>query len=1102
MKHMLRLFCWILLSFFSNICFAADEWPILLSPTDSIGHQTPQGEADASNLCSGGNLSPLGLLNPTYLAYDEVKARLFITDSGNNRIVIYEKGIDGHFTPLAVLGQKQAPAECRTGAALPRSDFQLLERFYSTPRGLSLSHTTSGSESKTFLFAADTAGRILVYDVSGEIRSGMAANFAFGPFMIPAALRSAEKDFVPSGVAVFQDRIYIIDNRNYRVVAYDVNTVLREKTHFQGSPVAIYGQADIAERIPAATNPTHVQNPLGLTVSADHVWIADGGNHRVLGYRHADLRPCPSHNAILCNAAPSLILGQPDYVTKTTGYLANQLSTPTALAIGTLLFQGTLKNVLFVAESDARIVAYDLANIRTHASAITQMGHLSFGVALNSDYQNAFERRGNQSYGLIPVTLDGKSVLLSSQYAFHRVMAFDVSQGMHPLADPDAKARFVLGQSDFKHLCENSPLTASDFSAPEDVRVYRGRFGNRLFVSDSRNRRIVAFSLTSTGNIDATHEPIILGQPDAASCYSWSSVEDRHTGRNGLFSPTNMYIHSFPSTDILFVTDGIRQRVVGFDLKNLQTGMEASLQIGRPFTRDQQQFDYEATTTGILLRNQTLLSPCGLSGDDAYLYVAECAGGRVTSWKWDDLLVAMTTDAANRQGPERPVIIPPLQATGVLGAPNLTSTSFAIPVGCSSPTAPTYRGESPNARTLCYPYHLANDDRYLYVGDNVWNRVLAFPKTALLSPDKNAVAVIGQPDFSGYLRFHGGNAYDGRGLNKPKGLQIKNNYLYVADEKDSRLLVFYVNNAAPQSYPEAFAVMGQPSSSVILSLTGVANRDLANSLIGPKSFDFFDGKIFIADASNNVKQFNLLDVEGTHDRLVSLRSASSEGVIVSGTVISPVCRGNSDPLSCLPATTTWSSTEASHQILSQTERSTKVIIPQPGKAQFRFTATSLGLNASKDVAVNVVQTPELNSEFRSFVGETVVIDAPAVIGNPEDVSYHWELVEGPSGLSFQDDQPMITFVPQTPGAIKFRLSISSSALAEDTIQIPFSAVIDPLPVADREAENKINVSDAAPKLPPPPVEESPDPEEKTPQPLSESISTASPASGGCSLILR
>jgi DNA-binding beta-propeller fold protein YncE len=334
--------------------------------------------------------------------------------------------------------------------------------------------------------------------------------------------------------------------------------------------------------------------------------------------------------------------------------------------------------------------------------------------------------------------------LFVSDLGNNRILVFNLDTS-NTLADHVSD--YVLGQVSFG--TNNVGTTATKLSAPRGI-IYDS-VHDRLFVADSANHRVLIFDTRLIVNGEAAVN--VIGQV-------------RFNANAQLETPTQSSL-SFPydvaydsDRDWLYVLSFTDRRVLVFDVDptTMRDGENALYVIGAA----------DFTTTAAVLARNRLLGPHGMLYETKHkrLFVADYYAHRV-----------MVFDMATVTNGE--------DAVHVLGQPDFTSRVPKI----------TQNG-------MFGPFYLAYDaeNERMFISDsfsnrppNAWsNRVLVFDvDPATMRDGEDALAVIGQPDFTSYFRNAGG-ATSERGLNDPRGIVFDqaNNRLYVPEKSNSRITIF------------------------------------------------------------------------------------------------------------------------------------------------------------------------------------------------------------------------------------------------------------------------------------------------------------------------
>lgn len=238
---------------------------------------------------TGGRNTQDGLFAPSGV-YVDGQGRLWVSDKNNNRILRYDNAATLADGPPAdgILGQ--------TGYGVSSAATSQTRVF--NPKGIT----------------GDAAGNLFVVDAIGT-RVLMFADAANLPDSSPASLVLGQEDFTGSGIATQQDNffsptaialdaagnLYVADTENHRVMRFDAAA-----TKSNGDDAdAVFGQVNFNVAI-AAAGTTGLSSPRGVAVDAEgRLWVADSGNGRLVAYENA----ATAGNG----AAATLVLGRPDF---------------------------------------------------------------------------------------------------------------------------------------------------------------------------------------------------------------------------------------------------------------------------------------------------------------------------------------------------------------------------------------------------------------------------------------------------------------------------------------------------------------------------------------------------------------------------------------------------------------------------------------------------------------------------------------------------------------------------------------------------------------------------------------------------------------------
>ncbi len=335
------------------------------------------------------------------------------------------------------------------------------------------------------------------------------------------------------------------------------------------------GQKDFTSRF-SATSQRGLSVPnSAIFDSSGNLWIADTYNNRVLEFQP------PFANWE--NA--SVVLGHPDFITKTSPNSRSTLAGPTSLAFdpsGNLFVADSLKN---------RVAEFrpPFTNGEDPSVIIGQKGLSANQIAT---------RTVNQSILINPQALTFNSGnLWVADSADSRILEF-----VPPFVN-GMGASLVIGQPNFFRSQPGAPVNASDLQAPSGVTFDSS---GSLWVADSTNNRVLQFKAPFSTGESAS---LVLGQ---------SSFNNRLPGvsQSSLQHPRGL---AFDSSGVLWVADDQNNRVLRFDTP-FASGMAATLVLGQA----------GFTTRTAEVSASTLAVPSGLVFDSSgNLWVADAVNSRV-----------------------------------------------------------------------------------------------------------------------------------------------------------------------------------------------------------------------------------------------------------------------------------------------------------------------------------------------------------------------------------------------------------------------------------------------------------------------------------------
>jgi len=303
----------------------------------------------------------------------------------------------------------------------------------------------------------------------------------------------------------------------------------------------VIGQPDFTT-VTSGTGASKFTFPQGAALDATgNLWVADGNNNRVLKFSAP----------LTTGMAASVVIGQPDFTTVSFGSGTTKMTSPTGVAFD------SSGNLLVADIFNHRVLKFT-APLTTGMAASVVIGQPDFTTVTSGTGTSKFNQPNT-------VALDSAGNLLVAENNNNRVLKF-----LAPLTTGMA-ATTVIGQPDFTTVTSGSGTTKINF--PRGIALDSA--GN-LLVAEAGNNRVLKFSAPLSTGMAAS---IVIGQPDFTTVIGGP-------GNNKLGQPNNIALDSAGN---LFVLDRNNQRALKFSAP-LSTGMAASIVIG--------QTDFTSQTSG------------------------------------------------------------------------------------------------------------------------------------------------------------------------------------------------------------------------------------------------------------------------------------------------------------------------------------------------------------------------------------------------------------------------------------------------------------------------------------------------------------------------
>jgi DNA-binding beta-propeller fold protein YncE len=219
-----------------------------------------------------------GLYSSEGLAYDPVANRLFVADSENSRVLVFDvvpSDISDDENAEAVLGQVNYVS----------SSSVVSQSSLAYPKVVAYDPVSSR------LFVIDNGNRVLVFDAStstlASTPTGEGAEAVIGQTdYVSSSTATTQNDFVAPQDLTYDPtsgRLFVADSYNNRVLVFDASTSTLASTPTGEGAEAVIGQTDYVSSSTATTQ-NGLDNPEGLAYDpiTSRLFVSDTDNDRVL----------------------------------------------------------------------------------------------------------------------------------------------------------------------------------------------------------------------------------------------------------------------------------------------------------------------------------------------------------------------------------------------------------------------------------------------------------------------------------------------------------------------------------------------------------------------------------------------------------------------------------------------------------------------------------------------------------------------------------------------------------------------------------------------------------------------------------------------------
>ncbi|KKP86292.1 MAG: hypothetical protein UR87_C0023G0006 [candidate division CPR3 bacterium GW2011_GWE2_35_7] len=521
------------------------------------------------------------LQSPQYVAINPDNQNLYVSDTGNNRVLIFATVTTNNPNALYVIGEPNFTTE--------NTDNTVSSTRMMSPIGITFSGT--GVNIKVYVADRDF-NRVLIF---GEITANeQAAVNVIGQsnFTSSTPITSQSGLASPSGLRVnSSSHLYVADKDNNRVMIWTAAIT----TDGQNAD-RVLGQSFFYSNSAGTTN-TSLNKPTDVGINTlDYVFVTDSYNNRTMIW-----------NVAITNngQAANLVLGQTNFTTGTAGTSPSKESSPMSVT-------SYSSSKLYIADTNNnRVIAYNSSITTNGQSANYALGQLTaynsvdfYGKTMNNPQNRGF----NQPQAISINTTNHQMFVVDTEN--NRILVYNLNTNNSLI---ERTADYVIGQTTFSQSDPNQNVNvgASTLYLPTDV--FYDNTNNRLYIADTGNNRVLIYtSVISRNNQSANY---VLGQ---SSFTTNAPSLDEYS----LSSPSAVTVNT--SNNYVAIADRDNNRILVWTSTPSSNGPAANFVIGQS---DFYTNNYNTT-------QNTLHTPKGVSYDPntGYLFVGDSDNNRVLVW--------------------------------------------------------------------------------------------------------------------------------------------------------------------------------------------------------------------------------------------------------------------------------------------------------------------------------------------------------------------------------------------------------------------------------------------------------------------------------------
>ena len=437
--------------------------------------------------CSNGSTTST-LYGPTDLAINTTTNKLYVADSHNGRVMVFDlSSLTDGMNAAQVFGKPSF-----TNVNSGRTTSTMFRNVNNeSPGGVTID-TASNT-----LYVTDTSNqRLLVFDASTTTVAGANAqnvlaqvNFTDGG----TAVTTQSGFWTASGLNFSQsaEYIYVADSNNLRVMIFDLNSITNGENAVDG-----LGQLDGSNNPVYTTSYQHNTAPHsgGLNYPRSevvdhihhHLFSSDTTNNRILVF---DL----DNNDNLVDLTADHVIGQTNFSDKSSATAAGRFNAPEHLDFN------AASSTLFVSDkSNHRVLVFDVNEIVDGEDAVNVFGQSDFVTGSSGVTQSKLSSPTGMGFDNV-----GKRIFVAD-FTNNRVMVFDTNTTTN-----GGPALNVLGQINFT----SSTLATTQSGLYWPIDADYDTVSSTLYVTERGNNRISVYDL-SGGITNGMNSSYVLGQPN------------------------------------------------------------------------------------------------------------------------------------------------------------------------------------------------------------------------------------------------------------------------------------------------------------------------------------------------------------------------------------------------------------------------------------------------------------------------------------------------------------------------------------------------------------------------------------------------------------